>query len=129
MIGGSGMRIPTLVLVLFLGAIAFVAAVLLLQKPSDVGASRAQAHNQLKQLGLAMAAYHDAFKHLPAHAIYSKDGKPLLSWRVAMLPFVEQADLYKQFKLDESWDSDHNKQFIPKIPWIYIPVTTVGKDE
>jgi RNA polymerase sigma factor (sigma-70 family) len=85
-------------------------------------AARAQSQNNLKQIGIAFHIYHDAYKHLPAHAIYSKDGKPLLSWRVAILPFIEEAPLYNQFKLDEPWDSPHNKKLIPLMPKIYEPL-------
>jgi hypothetical protein len=49
------------------------------------------------------------------------DGKPLLSWRVLILPFIEQDELYKQFKLDEPWDSPHNIQLLQKMPQIYGP--------
>src|SRR5204863_5336030 len=81
----------------------------------------AQSQNQLKQLVLAMHNYNDAYRGLPAHAIYSKDGKtPLLSWRVAILPFIEADHLYKQFKLDEPWDSGHNKALIPQMPKVYL---------
>lgn len=54
--------------------------------------------------------------------VQSKDKKPLLSWRVQLLPFLEQDHVYKQFKIDEPWDSDHNKKLIDKIPKIYVPV-------
>jgi len=81
--------------------------------------SRMQSVNNLKQIGLAMHAYHDANKRFPLHAIYSKDGKPLLSWRVAILPFVDESALYNQFKLDEPWDSEHNKKLISKMPVVY----------
>jgi RNA polymerase sigma factor (sigma-70 family) len=50
------------------------------------------------------------------------EGKPLLSWRVALLPYLDQHDLYRQFKLDEPWDSPHNKKLLAKIPPIYAPV-------
>jgi RNA polymerase sigma factor (sigma-70 family) len=84
-------------------------------------AARMQSTNNLKQIGLAMHVYHDAYRHFPLHAIYSKDGKtPLLSWRVAILPFIEQNELYNQFKLDEPWDSEHNKKLIAKMPNIYV---------
>jgi len=55
----------------------------------------------------------------PAAAIYSKDGKPLLSWRVALLGRMDQGKLLKQFKIDEPWDSAHNKKLIDKMPSIY----------
>jgi hypothetical protein len=85
-------------------------------------AGRATSSNNLKQMALAMHNYNDAYQgKLPAHAIYSKDGKPLLSWRVAILPFIEQSDLYNQFHLDEPWDSEHNKALIAKMPKVYLP--------
>jgi prepilin-type processing-associated H-X9-DG protein len=82
-------------------------------------ASRAQSQNNMKQIGLAMHNYHDTFGAFPAHAIYSQDGKPLLSWRVQILPFIEQDNLYKQFKLDEPWDSEHNKKLLAQMPKVY----------
>jgi Protein of unknown function (DUF1559) len=70
--------------------------------------ARNQSANNLKQIGLALHNYHDKHGVLPAAAIVDKKGKPLLSWRVAILPYIEQDNLYKQFKLDEPWDSEHN---------------------
>jgi len=98
-----------------------------LEKVVDIAsagdAGRGQSNNNLKQIAIAFHQYHDTYKSLPLHAIYSKDGKtPLLSWRVAILPFIEQDALYKQFKLDEPWDSEHNKKLIPLMPRIYMPV-------
>ena len=75
--------------------------------------------NNLKQIGLALHNYHDTMGVLPAAAICDKAGKPLLSWRVAILPYVEQENLYRQFKLDEPWDSENNKKLIDKLPPIY----------
>jgi Protein of unknown function (DUF1559) len=84
-------------------------------------AARAQGQNNLKQLALAMHNHNSAYRgKLPAHAIYGKDGKPLLSWRVAILPFVGQDHLYRQFKLDEPWDGEHNKKLIPLMPKVYL---------
>ena len=70
-------------------------------------ASRTQSANNLKQIGLAIHNYHDVHNKFPED-IKDADGKPLLSWRVAILPYIEQEALYKQFKLDEPWDSKHN---------------------
>jgi hypothetical protein len=78
-----------------------------------------QSMNNMKQIALAMHSYHDANKGFPAHAIYGKDGKPLLSWRVQVLPYIEQDALYRQFHLDEPWDSEHNRKLIPQMPKVY----------
>jgi len=82
-------------------------------------AERIKSQNDLKQIALALHNYHDANGTFPAAAVVDKKGKPMLSWRVMILPYIEQDELYKQFKLDEPWDSEHNKQFIDKIPPIY----------
>ncbi|MBX9624393.1 MAG: DUF1559 domain-containing protein, partial [Gemmataceae bacterium] len=71
--------------------------------------ARMESANNLKQIGIAMHNYADAHGSFPPAAITDKDGKPLLSWRVALLPYIEQDALYRQFKLDEPWDSEHNK--------------------
>ena len=91
-------------------AISAVGVGLLLPAVQKVreAAARASSQNNLKQIGLAMHNYHDAYGKFPAAAICDKNGKPLLSWRVAILPFIEQNNLYQQFKLDEPWDSEHN---------------------
>lgn len=100
-----------------------IASLISLLKPSiaeaRAAARRAVSINNLKQIALAMHNYHDVNKHFPAVASYSKDGKPLLSWRVHILPFLEQKQLYKQFHLDEPWDSEHNRKLIEQMPGVY----------
>ena len=81
-------------------------------------AVRASANN-LKQIALAMHNYHDTFGNLPPAAVCDKKAKPQLSWRVLILPYVEQDNLYKQFKLDEPWDSENNKKLLAKMPPVY----------
>jgi hypothetical protein len=90
-------------------------------------ANRTISQNNLRQIGIAMHQHADIFGgQMPKAAIYSKTGQPLLSWRVAILPYIEQKPLYDQFKLDEPWDSEHNKKLIPILPKTYAPpgVTT-----
>jgi len=79
------------------------------------------AENNLKQIALAWHNYHDTNGHFPCNEV-DKDGKALLSWRVQILPYIEELDLYKQFKLDEPWDSATNKKLIDKMPKMYAPV-------
>jgi hypothetical protein len=85
-------------------------------------ARRQQAMNDLKQLALASINFADSNSGvMMGPAICDKAGKPLLSWRVTILPYVEQAALYTQFKLDEAWDSEHNKKLLAKMPSVYAP--------
>jgi hypothetical protein len=74
--------------------------------------------NNLKQIVLALHMYHDAHGKFPPQA--NRDsGKPLLSWRVHILPQLGEEKLYKEFHLDEPWDSEHNKQLIARMPAVY----------
>jgi hypothetical protein len=83
-------------------------------------AARMVSANNLKQIALAMHNYHATYnKGFPAAYSTDKDGKPLLSWRVHILPFIEQDALYREFHLDEPWDSEHNKKLIPRMPQTY----------
>ena len=83
-------------------------------------ARRSQGKNNLKQIALAMHNFHDTYRKFPAAATVDKKGKRLLSWRVHILPFIDQAPLYQQFHLDEPWDSDHNKELIKNVPPVYV---------
>jgi hypothetical protein len=85
-------------------------------------ADKTKSQNNLKQLALAMHNYNSTHRSLPGHALYGKDGKPLLSWRVALLPYLGQVPLWRKFKLDEPWDSPHNKALLKYMPPSYIPL-------
>lgn len=83
-------------------------------------AQRSVQMNNIKQIGLAFHNFHDTQKHFPASAaICDKDGKPLLSWRVAILPFIEEQALFDEFHLDEPWDSEHNIKLLERMPKIF----------
>jgi hypothetical protein len=102
-------------------------------------AERGQSQENLKHLGLAIHNYANAGVDMTelvisgtgakGKPIKSLDEKPLLSWRVALLPYLEQDDLYKQFRLNEPWDSEHNKKLIAKMPKIFAPTNNVKAPE
>jgi len=79
-------------------------------------ASRTQSQNNLKQLGLAMHIYADQFKTFPPAVVIGPDGKTPHSWRVAVLPYIEQQALYNQYKFDEPWDSEANRKVLAQMP-------------
>ena len=73
----------------------------------------------LRTIVQAVLSYHDTYGRLPPPAITGKGGKPLLSWRVAILPYLDANPLYAKFKLDEPWDSPHNKELLQYMPAVY----------
>ncbi len=76
----------------------------------------------LKKLTLAMYAYAEVNKgHLPPPALINKDGKAVLSWRVLLLPYLGERELYEQFTLSEPWDGPHNKKLLSKMPAVFAP--------
>lgn len=75
--------------------------------------------NNLKHIGLAMHNHHDTLKRLPPAYITDENGKRLHSWRVLILPYIEQQALYEQIRLNEPWDSPYNRQFHNRIPEVY----------
>ena len=72
-------------------------------------AGRTKSANNMKQIAIAVHNYHDTYMHFPED-IKDKAGKPILSWRVEILPYIEQNAIYQQFKRDEPWDGPNNKK-------------------
>jgi prepilin-type processing-associated H-X9-DG protein len=73
----------------------------------------------LLKIGLALHQHHDDLGSFPKAAISDSQGRPGLSWRVAILPFLGERELYTKFKLDEPWDSPHNKPLLAEMPAVY----------
>jgi hypothetical protein len=82
-------------------------------------ARRDECSTRLKRLGSALHAYHEAHGHFPAPATRARDGKALLSWRVAILPQLGEQALYDAFHQDEPWDSLHNLALLSKMPAVF----------
>jgi prepilin-type processing-associated H-X9-DG protein len=131
---GQGLAITGLVLGL-LGTLLTIPVLLMgllfpaVQKVREA-AARAQSTNNLKQIALAMHNYESVYNRFPPAGSRGVPGmpgwpgrpsdKPLLSWRVAILPYIEQQQLYLQFRQNEPWDSPHNKALLPLIPKVYL---------
>jgi hypothetical protein len=82
-------------------------------------ARRTQRMRQLRDLTLGLLSFESANKRLPPAATVDGQGRPLLSWRVAILPYLDQAELYRRFRQDEPWDSPHNRELVPLMPDIF----------
>jgi hypothetical protein len=78
-----------------------------------------QTAHQLRRFGLAMHNYHDVYNRFPAIANFDQAERPLLSWRVHLLPYLGAQALYDRFRHDEPWDSPHNKTLIEQMPDVF----------
>ncbi|MGN6546646.1 MAG: DUF1559 family PulG-like putative transporter, partial [Aureliella sp.] len=88
------------------------------------GPDRTRAHmNNMKRIALALHNFESANGRLPPQALTDKAGKRLLSWRVLILPYLEEGKLYNEFHLDEPWDSEHNLKLAQLIPSVYNDVS------
>jgi hypothetical protein len=67
----------------------------------------------------AAAEYEAANEGFPIRTLRTTDGQPGLSWRVAILPYLGEEELYNQFRLNEPWDSAHNRPLADKMPAVY----------
>jgi hypothetical protein len=72
-------------------------------------ARRSQCSNNLKQIAIAFHNYHAVYKTFPPAYIPDKDGQPMHSWRVLILPFMEQQALHQRYNFNEPWDSPQNQ--------------------
>lgn len=93
-------------------------------RPDALSAARAAARrvksmNNLKQLGLAFHNYADAMGRFPPPAVIGPDGKPWHSWRVLLLPYLDQGDLYRQYDFSQPWDSPKNRAVAEKMPALF----------
>lgn len=80
---------------------------------------RSSCQNNLRNIALALAAYEDQYGSLPPAVTYDASGRPMHSWRVLILPYLEEQALYQQYRFDEPWDSPHNLQIAQAMPRIF----------
>ena len=106
-----------------------VIAVLLLSWPAmwlrgavtqaRAASNRSSCNCQLKQFGLAFHNYHDTYGTFPPAFVLGPDGRKWHSWRVLILPMLEQSPLYDEYKFDEPWDGPNNRKLLAKMPDVF----------
>jgi prepilin-type processing-associated H-X9-DG protein len=90
-------------------------------------ARRMQCSNHLKMISLALHNYHAVYSSFPPAYIADADGRPMHSWRVLILPFIEEQRLYDQYRFDEPWDGPNNRALATRMPGVYgCPSHTYG---
>ena len=120
-IAGRRMAISGIALGMFGSTVVMFAVMLPAFRTVREVKRRADCAENLKQIALAMFKFEDAHGAFPAAAITDEQGRPLLSWRVAILPYLgpEAEALYSEFHLDEAWDSPHNRPLLDRMPEVY----------
>jgi prepilin-type processing-associated H-X9-DG protein len=86
---------------------------------SKEAAKRIESSSNMRQIGIALHNYHDTMNVFPTLAEGAGTPKKKLSWRVEILPYLEEQKLYEQFKMDEPWDSPNNVRLLPLMPKVY----------
>lgn len=116
-VAGNLVYVALVVVVLLVGPAALLPAALNVQAASR----RMETVNNLKQIGISMHNYHDTYKHFPPAPGMGPvpDAQPKLSWRVGLLPYVEQAPLFNQFNPQVAWDQQPNQPLISHRPKVY----------
>jgi hypothetical protein len=92
-------------------------------------AIKAKCCSRLSMIGCALANYKDAHGTFPPAYLTDDTGKPMHSWRVLILPYLEQNALYSQYHFDEPWNSENNRRLAPCIPSEYRCPGSLAKDE
>lgn len=87
--------------------------------PPRVGGRRMGCANNIKQIALALSFYEQRYGTFPPAYVCDKQGRPMYSWRVLILPYLDNAALYSQIKLDEPWDGPNNSKLTAWTPYVF----------
>jgi prepilin-type processing-associated H-X9-DG protein len=127
--GGGGQKMSTLSVLFILvgsvfaalvvcGGIALVFLYPAVSTPREAP-RRSQCKNNLKQIGLALHNYHDVYGSFPPAYVADASGKPMHSWRVLLLPYLDQEPLYREYDFSEPWDGPNNSRLLDRMPPVY----------
>lgn len=96
--------------------------------PARAAAQKMSSAGRLKQIALALHNYHDTHGTFPPAYLADENGVPQHSWRVLLLPYIEQSALHQQYRFDEPWNGPNNRKLLPLMPYAYQePSTSAGK--
>ncbi len=82
-------------------------------------ARRSQCKNNMKQIGLALMNYESVWGSFPPAYVADADGKPMHSWRVLILPYLDALGTYEEYNFSEPWDGPNNSKLLGRMPPVY----------
>ena len=92
-------------------------------------ARRFRCKHNLQQVAIALHNYHDVYGCFPPAYIADERGRPMHSWRVLILPYMDQAPLYNLYRFDEPWDGPNNSRLAGEVPYVFRCPTGAGREE
>jgi hypothetical protein len=98
---------------------AFVKVASAIIAPARAQSLHMRKMNSIKQVMLAFHNYFATEKHFPPRVFTDADGRPLMSWRVSILPYLDQEAFYRELSLDQPWDSEDNRQYTSTLIMTY----------
>jgi hypothetical protein len=119
--GGTGLAIAGIVLGVIGTMWTCIGVALLLPavQAAREAARRMESSNNLRLIGIAMHQYHDTYKAFPLTGSNDPEHGVQLSWRVRILPFLEQSPLHDQFDYNEAWDGPSNLPLLDSMPDVF----------
>ena len=109
MLGGASLLVVPCLIALLLPAV----------QNAREAARMSQCKNNLKQIGLAMHNYHEIYNAFPPAFTVDEQGRPLHSWRVLLLPYLDHSPLAEQIDMTQPWDSPRNAAFHSQMPTVF----------
>jgi type II secretory pathway pseudopilin PulG len=128
---GSASESRVLQWIVTIVVIAFLAWLLLpaIDSGRRTPAKRTQCRNNLRQISLALQSYHLAFNCFPPAYVADASGRPMHSWRVLILPYLDQVPLYNQYRFDEPWNGPNNSKLaIQRLPVYECPTDVENRE-
>jgi hypothetical protein len=110
-------------LALLVGAVGYRAF-----KHDEAEARAAHCMNNLRNLEVALLSYHDRYRTFPPAYVADAEGKPMHSWRVLILPFLDEGALYEQYSFDEPWNGPNNSKLADKLSHPHFRCTAADGD-
>jgi hypothetical protein len=100
-------------------AVTVVTCMFLMTPAEWVQAPRSTCKNNLKQIGMAFHSYHDDYGSFPTAYIADKTSQPMHSWRVLLLPYLGEKELYEAYDFEEPWNGRNNRKLAERIPRVF----------
>lgn len=117
--GRDSAKWPAAVAAGMMGAVSVSMILPAFQRSSCTATRRSDCAYNLRQIGLGLQNYADIYGCFPPAYIADESGRPVHSWRVLILPFIEQGGLYEQYDFNEPWDGPHNSLLAAQMPPCY----------